>query len=68
MAMAKQRDIPYPVALDLDRSAMRAFGLQRAITPTTILIAPDGRVVMRKAGLLDMDKLDQTIRAMLPAA
>ncbi len=68
MALAKRRDIPYPVALDLDRSAMRAFGMKRAITPTTILIAPDGRVVMRKTGLVDMDQLDRTIRAMLPPA
>ncbi len=68
MALAKQRDIPYPIALDLDRSAMRAFGMKRAITPTTILIAPDGRVVMRKTGAVDMDQLGRTIRAMLPAA
>lgn len=67
MEMIKRREIPYPIALDLDQRAMRAFGLKQAITPTTFLIAPDGRIVMRKAGLLDMEKLKQTIQTMLPA-
>lgn len=68
MEMIKQRDIPYPVALDLDKRAMQAFGMKQAITPTTFLIAPDGRIVFRKAGLLDMPRLKQTIQDMLPAA
>lgn len=68
MEMVKQRDISYPVAFDLDQRAMRAFGMKQAITPTTFLVAPDGRIVMRKAGLLDMERLKQTIRDMLPAA
>lgn len=68
MDMVKQREIPYPVAFDLDRSAMHAFGLRRAITPTSFLIAPDGRIVMRKSGVLDMQTVEQTIRSMLPAA
>lgn len=67
MEMIKQRDIPYPIALDLDKSAMQGFGMQQAITPTTFLIAPDGRIVMRKVGLLDMNQLQQTIQTMLPA-
>lgn len=68
MAMMKQREIPYTVAFDLDKSVMSAFGMQQAITPTTFLIAPDGRIVMRKAGLLDMQRLRETIQSMLPAA
>lgn len=68
MEMVKQRDISYPIAFDLDQRAMQAFGMKQAITPTTFLIAPDGRIVMRKAGLLDMERLKQTIRDMLPAA
>lgn len=68
LKMIQQRDIPYPVAFDLDQQAMQAFGMKQAITPTTFLVAPDGRIVMRKAGLLDMDQLKRTIEGMLPAA
>lgn len=66
--MIEEREIPYPVAFDFDRRAMQAFGMEQPITPTTFLIAPDGRIVMRKAGLLDMERLRHTIEGMLPAA
>lgn len=66
--MVRERNIPYPVAFDVERRAMHAFGMEQAITPTTFLIAPDGRIVFRKAGLLNMERLRQTIEDMLPSA
>lgn len=60
VAMSKARNIPYPIALDIDAAAARAFGDVR-LTPTSFLIAPDGRIVYQKIGELDMAKLRQDI-------
>ena len=65
MQMAKSRRIPYPVALDIDGAAARAFGDVR-LTPSSFLIAPDGRVVHQKIGEMDMKKLRRLIEGMLP--
>jgi peroxiredoxin len=61
VGMIKKRGIPYPVVMDLNKQIMRAFGMTRSITPTTFLIAPGGRIVMHKYGLLDMLQLKQQI-------
>lgn len=44
LAMRDTRQIPYPIALDIKGEAARAFGDVR-LTPTSFLIAPDGRIV-----------------------
>jgi peroxiredoxin len=62
--MRKSRDIPYPVALDIHADAAHAFGDVR-VTPTSFLIAPDGRVVQSRVGRLDMARLRREILAML---
>ena len=64
LAIQKSRSIPYTVALDIDAHAARAFG-DVELTPTTFLIAPDGRVVFQKTGSMDMDRLRNAILAML---
>jgi peroxiredoxin len=64
IAMRDARKIPYTIALDLDENAARAFGDVR-LTPTTFLIAPDGRIVRQKIGELDMAEVRGQIRAML---
>ena len=64
LSMRKSRNIPYPVALDIDGSAARAFGNVR-LTPTSFLLAPDGRIVLRRTGELDMQKLRKNIHNML---
>ena len=63
--MMQNRGIPYHVAFDLNQDALRAFRVRHAVTPNTYLIAPDGRVVLHKAGLLDMDKLRERILQMI---
>ena len=63
--MISKRNIPYPVVMDLNKQIMHAFGMTRGITPTTFLIAPGGKIVMQKAGLLDMQQLKQQIAAYL---
>ena len=65
LAMSRKRNIPYPIALDINAAAARAFGEVR-LTPTTFLIAPDGRIVYHWAGVVDMAKIRQDILDMLP--
>ncbi len=65
MEMAKRRALPYTVALDVDANASRAFGDVK-LTPTSFLIAPDGRIVHQKLGEMDMSKVERMIRDMLP--
>jgi peroxiredoxin len=64
LEMQKSRDIPYPIALDIHADAAHAFGDVR-VTPTSFLIAPDGRVVHSKIGRLDMTGLRREILAMI---
>jgi peroxiredoxin len=62
--MVKQRQIPYPIVLDTQERIAREFDNVR-LTPTTVLISPQGRIVHYRLGLLDMPKLRDTIREML---
>ena len=63
LAIQKSRSIPYTLALDIDAHAARAFGGVE-LTPTTFLIAPDGQIVFRKTGSMDMNRLRNDILAM----
>lgn len=62
--MVKLKQLPYPIALDRDGSAARAFGDVK-LTPTTFLISPQGRIVQQKLGEMDMDALHNRIIGML---
>ena len=64
LAMSKARNIPYPIALDIHANAARAFGNVR-LTPTSFLIAPDGRIVYQKTGTINMARLREDILGML---
>jgi len=64
LAMRNAKNIPYPIALDIHADAARAFGNVR-LTPTSFLIAPDGRIVYQTLGELSMPKLRQDILQML---
>jgi hypothetical protein len=63
--MRDRRDIPYPIALDIHADAARAFGDVR-ITPTSFLIAPDGRIVYHRTGELDPETLRSEIIELMP--
>jgi len=62
--LAAQRQIPYPIVLDTQARIAREFDNVQ-LTPTSVLISPDGRIVEYRLGALDMPKLRQTIGAML---
>ncbi|MCZ6719632.1 MAG: peroxiredoxin family protein [Gammaproteobacteria bacterium] len=64
LEMARELQIPYPVALDIDGSVAKRFG-NVLLTPTSFLIAPDGKIVQQKIGEMDINKVRQRILTML---
>jgi peroxiredoxin len=53
---AKTRQLPFPVALDVNGEHARAFGNVQ-LTPTSFIIGKDGRIIEEKLGDLDFPKL-----------
>jgi peroxiredoxin len=66
IALSRGKRIPYPVALDPLGKTARAFGDVR-VTPTSFLIAPDGRLIERHTGTLDIDRLRPRILELMQA-
>ncbi len=64
LAFSKDNKIPYPIALDLDGSVARAFD-DVSLTPTTFLIAPSGKIVFSKVGILDIGQMEEKISSIL---
>ena len=62
--LARARELPYPVALDVNGAIARAFG-DISVTPTHILIGPGREVVFHRTGALDFVALDDRLRSML---
>lgn len=63
-AMRKAKQIPYPIVLDLNGQLAKAFDDVR-LTPTSFLIAPDGRIVQQTLGEMNMEDLRKRINALL---
>lgn len=64
VALSKKENIPYPVALDIDGSAAKAFGGIQ-VTPTSFLIDSNGKVVQQKFGELDINELRKKVKTLL---
>lgn len=64
MRMREEKNIPYPIVLDIDSRIAHAFG-EIKLTPTHFLINPDGRIVHHKIGELNMEKVRTRIQTML---
>lgn len=62
--LVNKRNIPYPVVLDVDNSITSAFGDVR-LTPTSFLIAPDGKIVRQKTGEMNIQSLRDQIKTLL---
>lgn len=62
--LVRRRGLPYTIAFDIQGEAVHAFGDVR-LTPTSFLIAPDGRIVEHRIGDLDMPALRAKIEGML---
>jgi peroxiredoxin len=67
MEMRRRKQIPYPIALDVEAKVAAAFG-DVHLTPMTFLIAPNGKVALQKTGILEMTDIRQKIQSMLPAS
>lgn len=67
IAMARARHIPYPLAVDTQGRISKAFGNVQ-LTPTSFLIAPDGRIVRQKIGAMNMDAVRKEILTMTASA
>ena len=63
--MVKRLKINYPIVLDLQGKIFSAFNLKRKLTPTSILISPNNRIVMLRVGPMDMHYVEKTISKML---
>jgi thiol-disulfide isomerase/thioredoxin len=64
LAMRSSSNIPDTIALDLRAEAAQSFWYVR-VTPSTFLIAPDGRIVYRQAGMLSMERVRKAILGLL---
>ena len=60
----ESRRVPYTISLDIDGEIARAFDEVR-LTPTNYLINPDGRIVFKKIGEMNMAKLRNDVITLL---
>jgi thiol-disulfide isomerase/thioredoxin len=58
----REKKVPYPVALDVEGKAVRAFDGVPYV-PMAFLISPEGKVVYQQAGKLDIAKARRIIEA-----
>jgi len=61
--ISTQLEIPFPVAIDLDGTLMKAFEIQG--TPSILLIAPDGSITHKFVGALDFSQTLNAVDALL---
>jgi peroxiredoxin len=64
MEMHQRKQIPYPIALDVQGKVALAFGDVQQ-TPTTFLIDPRGQIADKTIGKLNMAQLHTQLHAML---
>ena len=63
-AMRQQRELPYTLTWDQNDEIAAAFNRVR-VTPTHFLIAPNGEIVMRKIGTMNLEHLREKIDSMV---
>ena len=64
MEMRQRKQIPYPIALDVQGKVAMAFGDVQQ-TPTTFLINPQGEIEQQTTGKLNLAQLRTTLYSML---
>jgi len=60
VSMARLKQLPYPVVLDLTAQHAHDFG-DVQLTPSTFLIAPDGAIAVHKTGMFDLADMKSRI-------
>jgi len=66
LKFVQDRQLPFPVALDVKGEAVAAFG-NVSLTPTSFLIGKDGAILEKKIGELDFAKLKAMLDKQLGA-
>ena len=61
---SKRKNIPYPIALDIDGSASKAFGNVQ-VTPTSFLVDHLGNIVQHKTGEINIKQLRIKVKELL---
>jgi thiol-disulfide isomerase/thioredoxin len=61
--MVRQKNMNYPVVLDSNDDLLKAFNIK--VTPTTIFIGKDGKIVKRKLGEMSHTELEATIKSLI---
>jgi peroxiredoxin len=64
LTFQKDKNLPYPIAIDVKGIAAHAFGDVR-LTPTTFVISGDGRVVFQKVGEFEPAAMEALIQQLL---
>ncbi len=64
VAMGKNKQIPYDLALDLRGKHAKAFGNVQ-LTPTTFLINPQGQISLKKTGLFEIMVMEKEIQRLI---
>lgn len=62
----KNINVDYPIYLDIDQQAAEAFGGIFGL-PNTFFVDSDGRITKKHIGIIDIDVLRNSIRALLPS-
>ncbi|MCU7799058.1 MAG: TlpA family protein disulfide reductase [gamma proteobacterium symbiont of Lucinoma myriamae] len=61
--MVRQKNMNYPIVLDSQDKLLKAFNIK--VTPTTIFIGKDGKIVKRKLGEMSHTELEATIKSLI---
>jgi peroxiredoxin len=64
VALSEKNNIPYPIALDIEGSAAKAFGDVK-VTPTSFLIDPEGNIIHEKSGEINIEELRIKLKSLL---
>jgi len=62
--LSKTKNIPYPIAIDIEGNAVKAFG-NINVTPTSFLIDAAGNVVEKKYGKINIEELRKKMKTLL---
>ncbi len=61
--MVKQKKMNYPIVLDSNDSLVKAFNIK--VTPTTLFISKEGKIMQRKLGEMSHDEFATAVAALI---
>lgn len=64
LELSEEREVPYPIALDIEGVAVKAFG-NVSVTPTSFLIDSLGNIIQQETGEINIKQLRIKIKELL---